>query len=261
MRSAARLALSLAVLVAATLLLVPLHLLATRTGWLDRGGVPRLWNRIVLAALGWRVRVEGAPAAARPLLLVANHVSWGDCLVISAYADISFIAKSEVRNWPLFGFLAKLQNAVFIDREDKRAAGRQASEIAARLERGDALVLFPEGTTADGNHLLPFKTSLFAAVAIAIREAGGTEAAVQPVALAYTRLHGLPMGRAERDAAAWTGERTLAGHLWLLAKRGPLDVTLAFGAPLRYGAATNRKAMAGSAEAEVRRLMAEALRG
>lgn len=261
MRSAARLALTLAVLLAATLALVPVHWLAIHTRLMSRRRMPRLWNRLVLAALGWRVRVEGAPAKDRPLLLVSNHVSWGDILVISAHADITFIAKSEVRGWPLFGFLAKLQDTVFIDRDDKRGVGRQAAEIAARLERGDALVLFAEGTTADGNHLLPFKSSLFAAVAIAIREAGANDASVQPLALAYTRLHGLPMNRAERDAAAWTGERTLAGHLWLLARRGPLDVTLAFGPPLPYGGSATRKAMAARAETEVRRLMAEALRG
>lgn len=259
MRALLRLALTLAIVGAATLLLVPWHWLALRTGWASAKTAPRLWNRTVLRALGWRVRVEGAPAQARPLMIAANHVSWSDIVIISAFAEVTFVAKSEVNRWPLFGLLARLQDTVFIDRDNRRNAAAQAAQMGERLRRGEALVLFPEGTTADGNSLLPFKTSLFGALETALREEGA--ALMQPLALAYTGLYGLPMSHAERDTAAWTGDRGLLEHLRLLARRGPLDVSLIFGEPVALTSGIGRKAIAAQAESEVRRMMAAALRG
>jgi lyso-ornithine lipid O-acyltransferase len=254
-----RLALTFGTVGAATLALLPLHWLALRTGLVDPRRVARLWNRAVLYALGWRVRVDGKPSEGRPLLIASNHVSWGDVVVISAFADVTFVAKREVRNWPLFGLLAKLQNTVFIDRGNKRGTGADAAEMARRLGRGEALLLFPEGTTADGNLLLPFKSSLFGALEAVLRVQG--RAAVQPAAIAYRGLYGVPMGRGERDVAAWTGARGLLDHLVVLARNGPLEVSLVFGEPVDLAPGTKRKAMAAQAQDLSRRMMAAALRG
>lgn len=261
LRSTARLALTLAIVAGATLALVPCHWFALRTGLLSRACAPRLWNRAILRALGWRVNVRGGMAAGRPLLLVSNHVSWSDIMVLSAHGDVTFIAKSEVGSWPLLGALARLQGTVFVERGNKRSVGAQAAAIAERLKRGDALVLFPEGTTADGNRVLPFKSSLFGALDLSTPAGGAAGVTVQPVAIAYAGLHGLPMSHAERAVASWIGDQSLPAHLRLLARHGPLDVTLLFGEPLRFGGGDDRKAVARRAEAAVRAMMARALRG
>lgn len=257
-RAAGRLGLAVLAVGLATLVLVPAHFFAGRAGLRATAPIARLWNRIALGALGWRVRVKGRPAEARPLLIAANHVSWGDVVAMAAFCDVAFIAKSEVAGWPLFGLLAKLHDTVFIERERRSTARAQALNIAGRLERGDALVLFPEGTTADGNALLPFKSSLFGALDFAAED--GRAVTVQPLAVAYTKLYGLPMGMAGRTVASWIGERSLGFHLWLLARHGPLDLELVFGEPLPV-MGVGRKAVAAEAEAAVRRLLAETLRG
>lgn len=259
MRATARLLLAVALLGAATLVLVPWNWLAAHLRLPGRAASAKAWNRIALFALGWRVRVEGTPLQRRPLLLVSNHVSWGDVVILAAYADAAFIAKSEVSGWPLFGLLARLHDTIFIERDQKRTAREQARAVAGRLERNKALVLFPEGTTADGNHLLPFKSSLFGAVAFAEQDTGA-HVVVQPVAIAYTKLYGLPLGYGERMIAAWVGDAGLLDHLRLLFRHGPLDVTLRFGEPLA-SRGLGRKQMAHETEQRVQNMLAAALRG
>ena len=125
---------------------------------------PHWYHRQVCRILGIRLKVEGAVVPDAPALLVCNHTSWLDIPVLSALAPVSFVAKFEVGGWPFVSALARLQRSIFIDRTRRQAAGEAASEIMARLKRGDTVVLFAEGTSSDGNRVLPFKTSLFGAV-------------------------------------------------------------------------------------------------
>lgn len=129
-------------------------------------------------------------------------------MVMSAVADVVFIAKIEVRDWPIFGALAKLQKSVFVVREERRKTGHQANEIAGRMADGEIVVLFPEGTTSDGNRLLEVKSSLFGAAAMAVPTSPTGTVVVQPVAVAYTGVHGIAMGRYHRRLAAWPGIST-----------------------------------------------------
>lgn len=254
----ARLALGLIAFAAATPPLMAWQALALRAPFLDERRVPRLWHRMVLRLVGLRVHVHGRPAAGRPLLIAANHVSWTDIMALGAAADVHFIAKAEVAGWPLFGRLARLQRTVFIDRARPRRAGEQAGEIAARLARGEPMVLFPEGTTSDGNAVLPFKSTLFAAAQMAMGEESG--AAIQPVAIVYTRLHGMPMSRRERMRASWIGDQTLVPHLATLMRGGGIDVEIHFGEPVAFGPGADRKEIAREAERRVRAMMRAALR-
>ncbi len=121
--------------------------------------------------LGIRIRVHGKLETRRPLMLASNHVSWKDIMVLGAVADVAYIAKSEVANWPVFGWLAKWQKTVFVEREQKRKTGEQVNEVADRLAGGEIIVLFPEGTTSDGNRLLDIKSSLFGAASAAVPSA------------------------------------------------------------------------------------------
>jgi len=255
----ARLALALTVFATATPVLMLWQAAALSTGLIDQRRVPRLWHRMVTGLLGLRIHVYGAPAQQRPLLIASNHVSWTDIMVLGASSDVHFIAKAEVASWPLFGLLAKLQRTVFIDRTRRRSAGEQAGAIAERLADGEPMVLFAEGTTSDGNRLLPFKSTLFAAAQMALGTSG--DAAVQPVAIVYTGLHGMPMGRRNRMKASWIGDQTLLPHLSHLLGRGGIDVELHFGEPIAFGPDVNRKQMAREAEDQVRRMIGAALSG
>src|SRR5690606_12630108 len=133
-------------------------------------------------------------------------------MVVGAAADINFVAKSEVSGWPMIGTLAHLQRTIFVEREKRGKSGEQAGEIARRMAAGDPMMVFAEGVTADGNLMLPFKSTLFGAARYAI-ESGAQAVAVQPVAIVYTRLHGMPMQRQHRPHVAWIGDRLLAPHI------------------------------------------------
>lgn len=254
-----RLVLALTVFAAVTPVLALWQAIALATGLLDARRVPRLWHRMVTRLLGLRIHVHGELARERPLLIASNHVSWTDIMVLGATADVHFIAKAEVAGWPLFGWLAKLQRTVFIDRARPRSAGEQAGAIAARLANGEPMVLFAEGTTSDGNRLLPFKSSLFAAAQMALGENG--DGAVQPVAIVYTRLHGMKMGRRERMKLSWIGDQSLVPHLLALLGGGGVDVELHFGEPIAFGPGIDRKHVAREAERRVGQMIATALSG
>lgn len=111
--------------------------------------------------------------------------------MLSSVADVVFVAKSDVKSWPIFGLLARLQASVFVEREQKRTTGHQVNDIGRRLADGEIVVLFPEGTTSDGNRLLDIKTSLFGAAASAVPQSPTGVVHVQPLAISYTGIHGM----------------------------------------------------------------------
>lgn len=261
MITALRIAAILAVFLSLTVALLPLQLIAMRTGWGLMRFLPRWWHKVMAPVIGLKIVARGQPARERPLMLVSNHVSWKDIIVLGAVADVVFVAKSEVRAWPVFGWLARLQRSVFVEREKKRATTSQVGDMAKRLAAGEIVVLFPEGTTSDGNGLMPFKTSLFGAAAAVLPDVPGNAVHIQPVTIAYTGIHGMPMGRYHRPIAAWPGSVTLLPHLAKVLKEGALDVEVIFGEPVTFDQTTDRKAIARRIEAEIRDTLADALRG
>ena len=215
------------------------------------------WHRLVLRLIGVRVHVTGEIARERPLLLLSNHMSWLDIEVLGALAPVSFVAKKEVAGWPVFGWLARLQRSVFIDRDRRHTAGSQAEEMASRLSQGDIIVLFAEGTSSDGNRVLPFRSALVGAAQLAMAgENGQGTAIVQPVAIAYTRMGGLPLGRQHRPHVAWYGGMDLGPHLARVLAEGGIDVEVVFCPPRRLGAGADRKRVTAEAGVLVRRLVA-----
>jgi len=251
-----------AVLLVVGLVTPPLALLqylAVKTGVLD-DVIPSLWHRFMVKMLGLRLHVHGRMADRRPLLLAGNHISWIDIMVIGAAAKVNFIAKSEVSGWPGIGILAYLQRSVFVERERRGRSGAQASEIAERLKRGDVMFLFAEGSTGDGNMLLPFKTTLFGAASMAVDQGVAQSVAIQPVAIAYTRLHGMPMSRRHRMGVSWIGDSPMLPYLAALVREGGVDVEVHFGEPVDYGPGANRKAVAQEVERRVQDMFTRALR-
>lgn len=245
-----------------TVPLMPLQALFVRVWPSAARRFPHWYHRQVCRLLGVRLHIEGAVSPDRPVLLVSNHTSWLDIPVLSAVAPVSFVAKREVGNWPFVSALARLQRTVFVDRDRRSAAGHSASEIARRLAEGDTIVLFAEGTSSDGNRVLPFLTSLFAAAKppVASGEASATPAVVQTLSLVYTRLHGVPLGFADRPFVGWYGDMEMTSHAWSLLKAGPLDVAIRIGDPVPLADFADRKVLARHTEREVRRNVTSLLR-
>jgi 1-acyl-sn-glycerol-3-phosphate acyltransferase len=254
-----RLVVALGSVAVTTLTLVPLQLIAMKTKLWSEWRVLRLWHRGNVRALGIRIHQKGALTQKRPLVVAANHVSWTDISVIGSRCDVSFIAKAEMARWPVMGWLARLQRTIFIERERRRTSGEQASEIARRLADREAVVLFAEGTTGDGNQVLPFKSTLFGSATLALREGAVDKVYIQPMTIAYTRVHGLPMGRQHRPIAAWIGDTELAPHAAALLREGAIDVELHFGEPIEFSAGDDRKEATRRVEAEVRAMLEAAL--
>ncbi len=247
-----RFILILALLVPATLLLVPVQLICLKFAPALSRKIPILWHRMVLKLVGVRVHVHGGFTKDRPLMLVSNHVSWSDIVVLGSIDELCFIAKNEVKSWPGINYLSRLQRTVFVDRDRKRDAGVQADTIAARLVQGDTMVLFAEGTTGNGNSLLGFKSALFGAPQMALSQSGVDQIYIQPVAIAYNTLHGMPLGRYHQTYASWPGDLELLPHLVNFVKQGAFDVDVCFGECLIFDANTKRKEMAQQIEAVVR---------
>lgn len=235
-----------------TLPLMPLQRLLLLLNSQHARHLPTHYHRLVLKLLGIRLHVLGTPIAEGPALLVSNHVSWLDIVVLSALAPLSFIAKREVGNWPFFGTLARLQRTVFVDRNRRHATAGSRDEIRHRLLQGDRLVLFAEGTSGDGGRVLPFKSSYFAAA-----EQGGV--AVQPLTIAYSGHWGLPMNRRSRPFYAWYGDMDLGPHLWQALAAGPIEVTVVCHPLIQLP--SDRKSMALAAERSVRNGLVRILSG
>jgi len=244
-----------------TAVLLPFQLLGLFFDLPFRRTLPRLWHRVACHALGIKVHVHGDIERAKPLMLAVNHVSWKDIMVLGSVADVAFIAKSEVRDWPLFGWLARLQKTIFVTREQKRSTGAQVNEIAQRMAAGEIVVLFPEGTTSDGNRMLEVKSSLFGAASTAAEQVPGQLVYVQPVSIAYTGIQAMAMGRYHRSIAAWPGDLTLGPHLLGVLKVGAIDVDVTFGDAVPFHRGDNRKMLTATVTASIRAMLLHSLRG
>jgi len=244
-----------------TLLLLPLQLIGLAFEPRLQRMIPHLYHRILCALIGVRIREVGRRSTGAPALILSNHVSWLDICVITALAPVVFVAKSEVAGWPVLGWLARLQRTVFINRKARHQTGAATGEIASRLLAGDAVVLFAEGTSSDGIHVLPFRSSLVGAVHHALGSSTHhTHVTVQPMSVAYVGFSGVPMGRSLRERVAWYGDADLIPHLLNVLSSGAVDVTVSWGEATAYDMSTDRKAIARDAEKSVRRMTAAALR-
>lgn len=227
------------------------QLLALRFGWRPVfETVPLVFHRFLLFLFRVRVVEKGTPPSGAATLVLANHVSWLDIPVIGSLHPLSFIAKSEIEGWPVVGHFARLQRSVFIDRQRRKATAEVNHAVAHRLAKGEAIVLFAEGTTGDGNRVLPFRSSLVGAARSAVTDPSVGKISLQPLAIAYTHRNGLPIGRRERPEIAWYGDMDLAPHLDLFARRGPLDAVVIWGEPIPFNG--DRKQATAAAENAVR---------
>lgn len=221
-------------------------------GW---GFIASNYYRVLCSLLRIRVHVNGEPVRGRAVLFVSNHVSWTDILVIGSIAPVAFVAKREVAEWPLVGITAKAQRTVFVDRTRRNRTGDTVGEIVKRLGDGVSVVLFAEGTSSDGNRVLPFRSALLGAV-------GDIDSIlIQPMSICYTGQHGIPMGRQHRPLVAWYGDLDFMPHIKAFIAQGVVDALVTYGEPVTADRDTDRKVMTKRLENAVRRLLAAALRG
>ncbi len=199
----------------------------------------QVWASGMLRRLGVTLRMTGTPPAAGPVLLVANHISWLDIVTLHAARHCRFVSKSDVRHWPLVGTLATGAGTLYIERASRRDAMRVVHHMAQALADGDVLAVFPEGTTGDGEGVLPFHANLLQA-AIAVR------APVQPVALRYVD------GATGNSSAAvsYIGDESLPGSVWRTLCATRLRAVVVFGPP-QYADGRDRRAWAGDLQGEI----------
>ncbi|MSO66425.1 MAG: 1-acyl-sn-glycerol-3-phosphate acyltransferase [Pseudolabrys sp.] len=243
-----------------TPLLIFVQWLLERLGMPGWGAIGVRYYRALCAVLRINIRVVGEPVRDRAVLFVSNHVSWADILVIGSIAPIAYVSKSEIGNWPLVGTAAKSQRTVFVDRSRRQQTGDAIGEIVERLAGGTSVVLFAEGTSSDGNRVLPFRSALVGAV----KEAGARAESgilIQPMSICYTGLNGIPMGRQHRPTVAWYGDLDFLPHIKTLIERGAVDAVVSYGEPVAADGSADRKAMTKSLEGAVRRITSATLSG
>ncbi|MBO6633961.1 lysophospholipid acyltransferase family protein [Parvibaculum sp.] len=260
----ARAAVLLTGFILSAVLLMPLQWLGLKLGLPYARTLPNRYHRFLCRLIGIKVIRFGEPHSGGACLITANHTSWLDIPIIASLEPCSFVAKSEVAGWPFFGTLAKLQQTVFVERERRTRTAHSRNEIHARIAAGDRLVLFPEGTSSDGNRVLSFKSALMSVAQLTIvngEEDREDDLVVQPVSVAYTGLYGMPMGRYFRPFFAWYGDMELFPHLWEAFSLGPIEVTVEYHKPVTIREIGNRKALAAYCEACCREGVTRALNG
>lgn len=235
----ARLTLRIAMLALAAAICIPLHYL-----WRGLGRVspwPRVFLGLAGRISGARTTVIGVPRR-HDVFFVANHVSWIDILAIAGPSGTAFIAKAEIRDAPVVGWLSTLNRTVFVERGDRLGVGEQIDRLREVLARHWSVTVFPEGTTTDGRSLFPFKTSM-----LKVLEPPPPGVLVQPVLLDYGAIG---------EEIAWIGEESGKDNaLRVLARSGSFPITVHFLAPFSPADFPGRKAIA----AESRRRIEAAL--
>ncbi len=217
-----------------TLLCIPVQAVLLRVAPVQARRFARTYHAVLCRLIGLRVQVVGTPSASPSVLYVSNHSSWLDILVLGGVLQAAFVSKAEVGQWPLVGTVARLGRTVFVSRT-RTGTGKEAGEIQQRLQAGDSIILFPEGTSNDGTRVLPFRSSFLAVAADAKQ--------VQPVSLVYDRLGGLPACRRDRPLFAWYGDMDIATHFWRIARRSGARATVLLHEPVDPAAFPDRKAL------------------
>jgi 1-acyl-sn-glycerol-3-phosphate acyltransferase len=200
----------------------------------ERAVITQRWSRQLLHILAIKVKVSGSPPGVYPAntLVVANHVSWLDIFALNSVTVSRFVAKKELRDWPLAGYLVKNAGTLFIDRANRRDASRVNEQLARALQEGGCMAVFPEATTSDGRGLLPFKASLFEAARLA-------HATIQPVAIRFTTPGGQFC-----EAAAYAGDTTFWQSICQILRTRAMVVELHYASAIPQGMAAEHSRFA-----------------
>jgi 1-acyl-sn-glycerol-3-phosphate acyltransferase len=199
----------------------------------------QLWARRMLRGLRVHVEVVGAARPSGPVLLVCNHISWLDILALHATCHCRFVAKTNVKRWPVVGRLSTAAGTFYVDRESRRDARRVVERVATALREGEIIAVFPEGTTGDGREVLPFHANLIQGAILA-------DAPAQAVALQFVERR----SRALCDAVSYMGDDSLVGSIWRTVRLPDLCAVVTFGRP-QFAEGRNRREWADDLRREV----------
>ena len=185
--------------------------------------IPYFYHKICLRIFGIKIKTFGKVSINFPILLISNHASYLDIIILGSLFKTSFIAKKEISKWPLLGILAKLQNTIFIDRRVS-SLKNQENQIIKHLNEKKNLVIFPEGTSSDGNRVLPFKSSLFNI----FEKNLNSKILVQTITIVYKKINGIPMNRIERKNITWHSNMDLIPNIFNVLKKLSIEVEIIF---------------------------------
>ena len=185
--------------------------------------IPYFYHKICLRIFGIKIKTFGKVSSNFPILLISNHASYLDIIILGSLFKTSFIAKKEISKWPLLGILAKLQNTIFIDRRVS-SLKNQENQIIKHLNEKKNLVIFPEGTSSDGNRVLPFKSSLFNI----FEKNLNSKILVQTITIVYKKINGIPMNRIERRNITWHSNMDLIPNIFNVLKKLSIEVEIIF---------------------------------
>lgn len=185
--------------------------------------IPYFYHKICLRIFGIKIKTFGKVSINSPILLISNHASYLDIIILGSLFKTSFIAKKEISKWPLLGILAKLQNTIFIDRRISSLRS-QENQIIKHLNKKKNLVIFPEGTSSDGNRVLPFKSSLFNI----FEKNLNSKILVQTITIVYKKINGIPMNRIERKNITWHSNMDLIPNIFNVLKKLSIEVEIIF---------------------------------
>ena len=228
-------------------LLLPMILISTILGKLFpviRNWLPVMFYRLLIWLLSIKIEYEGNFKNSTSCnLFVSNHISYLDIPILGSMVPLRFVAKSEVKHWPILGFLSKLASTIFIKRVRSDSLF-QKNKIFNLLSEGKKLLIFPEGTTSDGNRVLPFKSSLFSALE-------NKNFIIQPLIIIYSDLNGMPINRWLRPIIAWYGDMELMPHLSILKNIKSIDVKIIYLKPVNTINFSNRKELSNHLEQQI----------
>ena len=198
--------------------------------------IVKIFHKLVLWLININVEKEGdIPENNKGILFVSNHISYVDIPVLGSILPLRFVAKAEVKDWPILGKLAQIGNTIFIERL-KSNISIEKDTIEKNIFKGDKILLFPEGTTSDGLRVLNFKSSLLSSVE-------KKNYFVQPIVISYKVINGMPLTRWIKPVIAWYGDMEFKSHLINLIMVAPINVKVMFLSPINSIDFSDRKSM------------------
>ncbi|ALG68349.1 lysophospholipid acyltransferase family protein [Beggiatoa leptomitoformis] len=216
--------------------------------------LPMIFHRGCCRILGFHIQVTGELTEQKTVLFVSNHISYVDVIILGGVLSGSFVAKAEVAKWPLLGGLAKLQDTLFIERVSLQVKNH-LSLMQNALNTQRNLILFPEGTSGNGNHVLPFKSALFRVV----ETESDNAPLVQPVTVAYTHCDNIVMTQALRDYYAWYDDTPLLTHFFRMAGMRSVSIQIMLHPAVKGSNFASRKALAEYCQLQVAQGLEKAL--
>ncbi len=220
---------------------IPIQIFCNIIGFKLKMLYPLFFYRLIKIITGININFDATKLNKKNkgVLYIANHVSWFDIICLGTLLNARFIAKKEVSKMGIFGFLAKLSNTFFIDNENKNKIIEYNSIIQKKLQQGENFIIFPEGTTSDGNGVIEFKSSM---LECAFDENNNIN--IQPISICYSKLNNIPMGIYLRRNIAWVGDTSMVAAMANFLRSGRITVDIIFHEIMNINNFDNRKELA-----------------